>query len=119
MSEKEAFLRALQFAQTPFDGQSAKGKAARALFTILWLTDKNWHPEAIDIESKVAADEYMNAAFIDLDENDAASERLQHAACLLNNIFGWGLKADEWQATRGEPLVNELWEIINSEQLIK
>jgi hypothetical protein len=112
MTEKEALLNALVYVESSFANDGVK-KAARAFFICAWLEDKNWHPEVRALVERVNQNKYLRAAFAELEDDDRETSRLQHAVSLLNHIFGWGLAPAEWKATQGEPLVDELWHIIN------
>ena len=113
MTEKEALLNALEYAESSFVNDGVKKKAARAFFICEWLEDKNWHPEMQVLIKRVNQNKYLSAAFKELENDDRETSRLDHAVSLLNHIFGWGLAPAEWQATQGAHLVDELWNIIN------
>jgi hypothetical protein len=53
MTQKEVLTHALCFVESPYRGNEAAKKAARASCVIEWLHDMNWHPEADAIEEKL------------------------------------------------------------------
>lgn len=86
--------------------------AAAAFFIIDWLHDINWHSEAQTLEERVASDRLLSHAYAKLETDEKATRRIHDAISLLNHICGWGLSPDEWQATAGQPLVEELWMLL-------
>jgi hypothetical protein len=107
MKQKHLLRLALDFVGAQFD---AKG-AARAWCVIAWLSDMNWHPEAAAIEARARGT--FGNSFVTFTAKFAESELIGGIIRFLNRICGHGFKTSEWQATEGEALVNELWEIIN------
>ena len=113
MTEKNALMQTLEYVQGPFTGDIVKMKAARAFFIFAWLEDKNWHSEMRVLLERARNTDYLKTAFEALEEDGLETSRLYHAVSVMNYIFGWGLAPAEWSATQGEPLIEELWDIIN------
>jgi hypothetical protein len=88
--------------------------AARAAFVVLWLENINWHSEAHALSDRTRATPRLKNAFEKLEGDVIRTGELQDAAALFSWIFGYGLKTEEWRATSGAPLVEELWGIINT-----
>jgi hypothetical protein len=116
MTEKEALVHALEYVEIRISGRGPKITAARAFFVLAWLEDINWHSEMSVLLERVRNTDYLNMAFKDLEENERETSRLYDAVSLFNHIFGWGLTTAEWIATKGTPLVEELWGIINNDE---
>ena len=112
MTQKQALARILEFAQRNMTGDNNSAIAARAAFVILWLTDMNWHGEARALSDRMLATPRLKAAFQKLEQDEKRTGQLQDAVVLFNWLFGWGLNTDEWRATQGATLVEELWNII-------
>jgi hypothetical protein len=116
MTEREALVHTLEYVQSPFNGHTQKIKAARAFFVLAWLEDKNWRSEMSILLERVRNTDYLNTAFKELEQNDRETSKLYAAMSLLNHIFGWGLATAEWSDTKGAPLIDELWGIINNKE---
>jgi hypothetical protein len=116
MTQKHILTRALDFAQLPFAGNICRVKAARASCIISWLHDMNWHAEADALEHRVGSMPHLARAFEEIKADHVRVSKLEYIASLLNCICGHGLEQDEWRATEGAALVEELWPIINGSQ---
>ncbi|MGA2175581.1 MAG: hypothetical protein ABSH38_11430 [Verrucomicrobiota bacterium] len=114
MTQKQALARILEFAQRNITVDSNNAIAARAAFVILWLEDMNWHSEARALADRTLATPRLKAASEKLEQDDKRTGQLQDAVALFNWLFGWGLNTDEWRATQGSTLVEELWNIITA-----
>ena len=112
MTQKQALRHALDYIQLPYSDISEK-RAARALFVILWLTDINWHTEAAALDKRVGSTAYLSQAFKKITTNQSVAKHDQIVG-FFNHLYGWGMKRDEWQATRGDALVQELWDMIHT-----
>jgi len=113
MTEKAALMLALEYIQSPFSDNLMNQKAARAFFIFAWLEDKNWHTEMRVLLERTRNTDYLKTAFKALEENERETKKIYQSVSLMNHIFGWGFANAEWKATKGEPLIEELWQIIN------
>jgi hypothetical protein len=116
MTQKEALMHALEYAESSYYNSELQQKAARAFCISAWLEDKNWHAENHTLLGRIRNMESLYAAYTELEKNEKETTKLYHIATLLNYIFGWGFKTDEWSVTEGAPFVHELWNIINLTQ---
>ena len=114
MTQKKALKRILEYAQRDIEGEGNTMMAARALFVVLWLEDINWHSEAHALCEKTLATPRLKSAFEKFEHDAIRTGEFQNAVAQFNWIFGYGLKTEEWRATTGAPLVEELWGIINT-----
>jgi hypothetical protein len=112
MTQKQALTRVLERIPSSFGADSDTQAAERAFFVVEWLHDMNWHPEADALEERALAAPRLHAAFRALERDDQRTGTIEDHASFLNGIFGWGLETDDWRATQGAPLVEELWGII-------
>jgi hypothetical protein len=112
MTQKEALIRALKCAQSLYGGDAVKMKAARAFYIISWLDDMNWHREASDIMQKALATPNLNKAFDEVQADTDKIHLLDQLASIMNGIFGWSVRRDEWKATAGAKFVEELWALV-------
>jgi len=114
MTQKDALTHALAFVDRSYRGNGATRKAARASCVIEWLHAMNWHPEADAIEEKLDSMAVGKQAMMEADTNGARARERDSIASFLNWLYGWGLETGDWGATKGAPLVEELWDIITT-----
>jgi len=114
MTQKQALLRILDFAEWNATADRNSVIAVRAAFVILWLEDMNWHSEARALSARTLAAPRLKTAYENLERNDKLAGRIRDSAVSFNSHFGWGLNADEWRAAQGITLVEELWNIITA-----
>lgn len=111
MSQKEALLQALVYAQSSFPDLEMQ-KAARAFCLLAWLEEKSMESEIYVLLNQINITEGLNTAFHNLEANDRETTKLYHIAYTLDYIFGWKIDAAGWKQTHGETFVHELWGII-------
>ena len=114
MTQKQLLMHALAFVESPYHGDAADMKAARASCVIAWLHHMNWRPEADLIEAKLRSTDGLAEAVQELAKRGGTTDECESIASFLNQIYGWGLETAEWQAIEGTTLAEELWGLINT-----
>ena len=102
----------MSFAQLPVYGDNAAVVAARAALVIDWLDDMNWHDEAKALKDRIRTSAPVSAALSELAEHLARAAEIDSVASFLNSMYDWRVQGNEWQATKGDTLVEELWSMI-------
>lgn len=62
-----------------------------------------------ELEARISADPRFAKAFKELQKDSAKLADIRLTAAVLNWIYGGGIMPDEWRATSGAELVDELW----------